>query len=252
MFGGPSPSYAVGANVLARSIHATMDPAVLRNTQLIALIIDGPQEPVVSHLWSVCRAPMIGKNVMPSVSFEKLWIYQLLDFERVLFIDADAFAVGDVSPLLTTPHLKAVAVTPDWFVEQPRPGDHIGFNTGVLSVKPDSDEFFRINKFRLDNPAFVNEQLLLNAYYGQAPYNEGTNEEDNTTALSWFNFSYNAWLNGIGDDTVPARGNWSQIWTAYQPAIVYHLIGHVPPTKPLDSVTDERSMVYRLWWSYNL
>ena len=254
MVGGGTAQYSDGANVLARSLHIHMNRTVLRHTQLIAFVIDGPSAEESKHrlssLWTTCEPPRIGKSSDHSIMFEKLWVYELLDFERVLFIDSDAFAVGDVSPLLVTPDMAPFAVTPDWFDAPLQTGARVGINTGVFSIKPDKDVFFKINKFRLENPAVQQEQQLLNNFYGNPPYEASNGEPGTNSNVTWFNFSYNAWLNGIGDGKWPPRGNWSEIWPLYQPAVIHHLIGHMPPNKPLDSVRDERSMIYRMWWAF--
>jgi hypothetical protein len=241
---GRHQNYVIGANVLVHSLHNTMNHTVRRHTHFIALKVDDTKH-ALSPLWTVCEPPEIGSLKDISIMFEKLWVYQLLDFERVLFIDADAFVVGDVSPLLTMPGLKSIAVTPDWFETKPLvAGSNIGFNTGVFSVKPDKDEFFRINKFRLEHPELMQEQSLLNSYYGDA----GRTYMGNSGNVTWFNFSFNAWLNGLADGDLPSRGNWDEIWSAYPSKIVYHLIGHMPPTRP-EAVTNERSAVYKQWWN---
>lgn len=123
---GGSPGYIVGANVLLYSMLGTMDRGVRRHTQFIVLVTNHKtpaEKKTLSPLWTVCEPPLIGNASSKTVMFEKLWVYQLLDYERVLFLDADTFAVGDVSPLLTTPGLGAIAVTPDWFENVvPKPG----------------------------------------------------------------------------------------------------------------------------------
>ena len=246
MVGHGTAMHADGANVLARSLHATMNHTVLRHTQLIALVGDGPgaeeSKAKLSNMWTVWEPPSIRNSSDLSVMFDKLWVYELVEFERVLFIDADAFAVGDVSPLLVTPGLKSFAATPDWFDEPLQTGARVGINTGVFSVKPDEDEFFKINAFRLENPHHKQDQTLLDAYYGPPPY------EAVDAKVTWFNFSYNSWLNGIADNEWPARGHWNATWAAYQPSVIFHLIGHFPPTRPAENLTDTRSAIYRKWW----
>ena len=250
---GGHPHYTLGANVLLHSLRASLRPQVLRNTDFIAMItgIDenvGMTKHSLSRHWHACEPPSIGDaGKGKTVLFDKLWVYHMLDYERVMFIDADAFAVGDVSPMLNTPNMKSISVTPDWFEGLPlKAGDAVGFNTGVFSVKPDKDEFFRLNKHRLDHPEIYDDQSCINSYYGGGK----TIYQSNSTNVTWFDFSFNAWLNGIAEGQRPSRNGWDDIWNFYNPKVIHHLIGHIPPERPLKNATDPRSVVYKRWWEY--
>jgi hypothetical protein len=252
---GGNGRYVKAANVQLHSVQTTMDHNVLQHTQFIVIVTD-EHEAYTSELnpgWIVCKPPRIVcvecSAVERSVMFEKLWVYELLDFERVLFIDADAFAVGDVSPLLTAPDLKSIAVTPDLFDTKPlEAGAFVEFNTGVFSIKPSNDEFFKINKFRMDNPTIGNEQSLLNAYYrSQLGSSQQLQYMQENAVVSWFNFSFNAYIFRLSGDDTPSSGNWDAIWSHYTPKVIIHLIGNCPPPKP-DAVTNARTAAFSKWW----
>lgn len=216
MVGGDA-KYILGANVLAHSLFASLDSHVLRHTKFIAFVDEhsGALTAMLSPAWTVCLLPRVG-NVM----LLKLSVWQLTGFRRVLFLDADSMSVGDVSPLLTQHDMEDIAVTPDWFDAPLTEGSNPGFNTGVFSVRPSMETYFRLHAFRLASNREHSEQTLINDYY------------KGTTNFTWFPYSYNAWLNGLADGPeTKARGQWDTMYDSMKPLRHLHLIGHVPPSR---------------------
>jgi len=88
----------------------------------------------------------------------------MVGFTRVLYLDSDTMAVGDVAPLLTNA-TKPFAAVRDW--ERGKVRDH--FNMGVASLAPNLSEFKRLDHLRLTKRDYrleMAEQGLLNSVYG--------------------------------------------------------------------------------------
>jgi len=88
----------------------------------------------------------------------------MVGFSRVLYLDSDTLAVGDVAPLLTNT-TKPFAAVRDW--ERGKVRDH--FNMGVASLAPNLSEFKRLDQLRLTKRDYrleMAEQGLLNSVYG--------------------------------------------------------------------------------------
>ena len=170
-----SPEYVAGANVLFYSLKKYLAPAVAAQTDFFALLIEehgDANDGVARKLrgWGVCYVPLIPPPFEGAVPFErfreqftKLVLWNMTQWERVLYLDSDTLAVGDVSPLLTTPRAPFAAVR-DW--EDGRVQQH--FNMGVASLAPDRDEFGRLDAARRTKRDYrmqMAEQGLLNSLY---------------------------------------------------------------------------------------
>jgi alpha-N-acetylglucosamine transferase len=67
-------------------------------------------------------------------SFTKLRVFSLVDFEKVVFLDADTVVLQNVDDLFARP---AIAAAPDFFMP-----DH--FNSGVMVLTPSAELFARL------------------------------------------------------------------------------------------------------------
>jgi hypothetical protein len=138
--------------------------------------------------------------------FTKLRVFQLTEFARVLYLDADTVAKRNVDALLALPHEFAVApeVTPmwrcidekhfifrdelqgeDWCHGHTRELYHGRMiklsNTGVMLLTPSSQTFDELWALTLDElthndtcigMAGCNDQRVINVYYDQRPYRQ--------------------------------------------------------------------------------
>lgn len=171
-----STDYVSGANVLLYSIRKFIDPLVLHKVKFVALLIEGKIEnPLIEsglHVgWARNYVPLIRPARPGDVTFKrfaekftKLALWKMIEFKRILYMDSDTMAVGDVSPILIDVNSTFAAVL-DW--ELGKIVSH--FNMGVASLVPNMTEFNRLDSQRLtkrDYRLSMAEQGLLNAVYG--------------------------------------------------------------------------------------
>lgn len=222
----------MAAVVLLHSVRKHMDPAVLPLVSFVALLVEGKEDNarIASNIsgWHVCTAPLVplprakdavkmyqsrwvdnftarlrertGATVTPRRSLALVQVWRMTQFKRVLFMDADTLAVGDVSPALTLarsgPLAKrgaagaaergglvdlgggaAAGVGPfaaarNFMYRSCSPLDTI--NSGVFSLAPSTAEFDRLEALR-QKAAFdrrVADQGLLIAAYPAGAYDQ--------------------------------------------------------------------------------
>lgn len=97
----------------------------------------------------------------PLDNFCKLRLWELTRFERVLFIDADAIVVRDVSKLFDYPEFAAAPNLYESLADMHR------LNSGVFVAKPDARTFDRMLQ-RLDQPDVFwrrTDQTFLETYF---------------------------------------------------------------------------------------
>ena len=108
---------------------------------------------ITDHLigWTTQYVNRIDPGIPGSVTFyrfqkqfTKLHIFNMVQYQRILYLDTDVLVVGDISPLLLDVNTSFAAVR-DW--ESGRIQDHI--NCGVFSISPNSTEFHRLNSLRV-------------------------------------------------------------------------------------------------------
>ena len=184
-------------NVLQFSIKKNTKKNFLDKIDFIALLI---QEHSDNHLitdnlvgWNTRYVNRIDPGIPGSVTFyrfkeqfTKLHIFNMTEYDRILYLDADVLVVGDISPLLVKVNTSFAAVR-DW--ESGRIQDHV--NCGVLSVSPNSTEFQRLNSLRLQKTDYrldMAEQGLLNSVYGKE------------NVIQYFPFAYNGNLAAIAQN----------------------------------------------------
>ena len=232
--------YVVAANVLYYSLQKHMDSQIFMQTDFIALLIqDHPAESnqqIMHELhkgWITCSVPLIKPGFDDAVTFDrfkeqftKLHIWRLIMFKRVVYLDSDTMAVGDISPLLTAATLPFAAVR-DW--ENFAIREH--FNMGVCSLMPSGEEFNKLNHIRetkRDYRLEMAEQGMLNSLYKPGKYNE-------------FPFEYNGNL-AAAEQNPP-------FWNQHLPFLrVIHYTWVKPQSRGKtqgDSVMDK---AIALWW----
>lgn len=111
--------------------------------------------PNMARIWSLCLS--------------KLKIFNLTQFDKLVFLDADIMIMKNIDHLFEYPHLTSALdgeyfnLWPDW--------DH--FNSGILVIKPDQKEYDNLLNF-ISNQALneewkegecIADQEILNHYY---------------------------------------------------------------------------------------
>lgn len=73
-------------------------------------------------------------------TFDKLKIFKLVEFERIVYLDADMYVCRNIDALFDKPHFSAVAnrENQDWLDGRRH------FNSGLMVVEPSADEFCAI------------------------------------------------------------------------------------------------------------
>lgn len=173
-----TPAYVEGANVLWASLRQTLAPQLRGRVDFVALLVAEHGEAEANatrqalHGWTGCVVPLIPPPYDGAVSFPrfreqftKLALWNATMYERVLYMDSDTLALGDVSPLLALPASAPFAAVRDW--ENGAVRAH--FNMGVASLAPSAAEFTRLDAARATRRDYrmgMAEQGLLNAEYG--------------------------------------------------------------------------------------
>ena len=176
--------YALGALALARSLkrvdsdHALVVMATASDLSLEPLIEEGCEVVVVERLpcsrefnerhtreRQHSNAPFTKGNKPtfhdPLDNFCKLRLWELDQFERVVFLDADAIVVRDISKLFGYPEFAAA---PNLYETL---GDMHRLNSGVFVAEPSKHTLSKMLK-RLDQPSMFwrrTDQTFLESYF---------------------------------------------------------------------------------------
>ena len=172
-----SYEYLEAANVLFYSISKHISIENRKSTSFYALIIDdhGVEANYALYRglkgWKPCIVPLVPARDPERVytrfreQFTKLLLWNMTQFERIVYLDSDTLVIGDFfKPLLLEPKKEFAAVR-DW--ENGAIRNH--FNMGVFSVRPNRTEFLRLDEFRrtkTDYRVDTAEQGMLNSVYG--------------------------------------------------------------------------------------
>lgn len=192
-----SPDYTQMGNVLQFSIKKNMKRSLLEKIDFIALIIQEHRDNklITDRLigWTTKYVNRIDPGIPGSVTFyrfqeqfTKLHIFNMVQYQRILYLDTDVLVVGDISPLLLDVNTSFAAVK-DW--ESGRIQDHI--NCGVFSISPNATEFQRLNSLRVhksDYRLHMAEQGLLNSVYSSE------------NVIQYFPFAFNGNLAALVQD----------------------------------------------------
>ena len=96
--------------------------------------------------------------------YTKFEIWNFIEYDRIVYIDADCLVVGDISALLDLPSSIPFAAIGDAWENEFK--DH--FNAGVMSLKPSKDTFHALIEHMNKTDQFDVEQAeqgVLNLYF---------------------------------------------------------------------------------------
>lgn len=179
--------YVLAANVLLQSARKQLDPAVLSRVTCIALLIEEHNNTYVkANLkgWERKFVPLLTPPFDGAVKFHrfkeqftKLHVWNMTEFDRIVYLDSDCFVVADFSALYlnTTKPFAAVLDYAGGKVQS-------HFNMGVFSIAPNATQFLFLNNLRRTFRTYKLEQAeqgLLNYVYSDH------------TEVNIFPFAYN-------------------------------------------------------------
>lgn len=91
-----------------------------------------------------------------AATFTKLRAFDLAEFDKIVFVDADTVVLRNVDELFERP---AIAAAPDFFMPD-------RFNSGVMVIEPSHELFGRLHGSLLASPSYDGgDQGVLNAYW---------------------------------------------------------------------------------------
>lgn len=100
--------------------------------------------------------------------FSKLHIFDLDQFDKIIYLDADIMILKNLDHLFSYPHMSA-AIVGEYFNKWP---DWIHFNSGCMVIKPSKKLYQDILKFyynfnenNLPDYMFIADQEILNKYF---------------------------------------------------------------------------------------
>lgn len=139
-------------------------------------------------------------------TFTKLHLWNLTQYERVLYLDADTLVLNNVDHLFQLPKEIDFAASPEL-------GFPDCFNSGVMLLRPNEDTFEELCKFAKTRESFDGgDQGLLNVFFGDGTRNHPstflTKEKDELSEDSkgWFrlSFTYNMEMHKVYRLYIPA------------------------------------------------
>ncbi|KAJ4822636.1 hypothetical protein Tsubulata_039377 [Turnera subulata] len=151
-----SEVYVCGAIALAQSIrqtNSTHDLVLLHDSSLGAKSLQGLQAAGwKSRLIQRIRSPFSVNGSYNEWNYSKLRIWQLTDYDKVLFIDADLIVLKNVDKFFNYPQLSAA------------PNNRVIFNSGVMVIEPSTCMFkdlmskrYKLVSYNAGDQGFLNE-----------------------------------------------------------------------------------------------
>ncbi|KAK3200275.1 hypothetical protein Dsin_023690 [Dipteronia sinensis] len=151
-----SEAYVCGAIALAQSIirtHSKRDLVLLYDKSISSNSLRGLRAAGWKTKWiSRIHSPFAKKNSYNEWNYSKLRIWQLIKYDKVIFIDADLLILKNIDNLFVLPELSAAA------------NDLTLFNSGLMVVEPSLCKFedmmlksFEIGSYNGGDQGFLNE-----------------------------------------------------------------------------------------------
>ncbi|CAI9769002.1 unnamed protein product [Fraxinus pennsylvanica] len=154
-----SEDYVCGAIALAQSIiqsNSTRDLVLLADNSVSAKSLEGLRAAgwKIKHIERI-RSPHAQREAYNEWNYSKLRIWQLTEYDKVLFIDADLTITRNIDGFFVYPQLSAV-----WNSR------HI-FNSGVMLIEPSACTFetlmehrFKVKSYNGGDQGFLNEMFV--------------------------------------------------------------------------------------------
>lgn len=158
-------------------------------------------------------------------TFDKLHLFGLTDFNKLVYLDSDMMVLTNIDELFGKPHMSAVAagrmVHPSWR----------RLNSGLMVIKPEEGLPERMSatlqKAITDVQAMGSESLgdqdIINAYYNEWPYLKNLHLDD---GYNMFYSDIDAYVDKHGYVLPPEYGHDSRV------VRVVHFVGRHKPWMP--------------------
>ena len=188
--------YARGARALRRSMEGQIPGGLAVDFKAFALDtkpIADPRlrESLTAAGWTLATMPRIAPRSGAETfgrfvdQFSKLNLWNMVEYDRVLYLDSDCLVVGPLDALLAL----NVSDAPLWVTRDIRAGQWVdGFNMGVFMIRPSAAEYARLLRAK-DDPGVAYETLmaeqgLLNVVYQGAWRDIGFRNNANLAAFT--------------------------------------------------------------------
>lgn len=202
-------SYVIGALVLGHSLRQSGYPG--EGVVLVSADVSQPSRERLSQFWSrvIEVEPIVNPTATANLPFQKfattytkLRLWQLTDYRKVIYLDADTVVLRPIDDLLDRPHFAAAPCL--W------PPDM--FNTAVLVLEPSEATF-----------------QGMRAQVGQLSSYDRSDQ-------GFLNHYFSGWFQGPPEHRLPVRYNVSHILYVYG-NVWEHLLPHMrvlhfPVSKP--------------------
>ncbi|CAL5330255.1 unnamed protein product [Camellia sinensis] len=153
-----SETYVCGAIALAQSIiqtNSTKDLVLLADDSISRKSLQGLRAAgwKVKHIDRI-RSPYARKDAYNEWNYSKLRVWELTNYDKVIFIDADLIVLKNMDGFFVYPQLSAIG------------NDKILFNSGVMLVEPSKCTFetlmekrYRVASYNGGDQGFLNEMF---------------------------------------------------------------------------------------------
>ncbi|KAJ4842948.1 hypothetical protein Tsubulata_030033 [Turnera subulata] len=128
-----SEAYVCGAIALAQSIlqsNSTHDPILLHDSSLSPNSLQGLRDAGWKpRLIQPIRSPFAQNGSYNEWNYSKLRTWQLTEYDKVIFVDADLIVLKNINKFFNYPQLSAA------------PNDQVIFNSGIMVIEPSTCMF---------------------------------------------------------------------------------------------------------------
>ncbi|XP_038704749.1 putative UDP-glucuronate:xylan alpha-glucuronosyltransferase 5 [Tripterygium wilfordii] len=192
-----SEDYVCGAIALAQSIiksNSTKDLVLLHDKLITVKSVEGLRAAGwKTRLIERIRSPLAKKGSYNEYNYSKLRIWQLIDYDKLIFIDSDIIVLKNIDKLFTYPQLSA------------SPNDKFLFNSGIIVLEPSLRTFDylmskipRLDSYNGGDQGFLNEAFT---WWHRLPtklnylkiFERSKNNEDNEIPSDVHTIHYLGW-----------------------------------------------------------
>ncbi|KAH9689069.1 putative UDP-glucuronate:xylan alpha-glucuronosyltransferase 4 [Citrus sinensis] len=151
-----SEAYVCGAIALAQSIiqkNSTRDLVLLHDKSISGKSLRGLRAAGWKTKWiSRIRSPFAKKDSYNEWNYSKLRVWQLIEYDKIIFIDSDLLVLKNIDEFFFYPELSAAG------------NDKVLFNSGVMVMEPSLCKFedlmlksFKVSSYNGGDQGFLNE-----------------------------------------------------------------------------------------------
>ncbi|KAL9450509.1 hypothetical protein AB3S75_012276 [Citrus x aurantiifolia] len=151
-----SEAYVCGAIALAQSIiqkNSTRDLVLLHDKSISGKSLRGLRAAGWKTKWiSRIRSPFAKKDSYNEWNYSKLRVWQLIEYDKIIFIDSDLLVLKNIDEFFFYPELSAAG------------NDKVLFNSGVMVIEPSLCKFedmmlksFKVSSYNGGDQGFLNE-----------------------------------------------------------------------------------------------